>query len=141
MVLDSLPADVRAPTFLKLDIEGFELHALRGGKAWLSSHRPTYVWMELIPALVELSTGSNTAWLGVLSFWFDLEYRVWIPGTDGFEITREMLEEEMNGSSMIAEALPICSYNLMLSLLPIAEFAVPTGIPLDVCESYGPRTH
>jgi FkbM family methyltransferase len=40
--LDDQPAGkgVAAPAFIKLDIEGAELLALRGGRAWLRRHRP-----------------------------------------------------------------------------------------------------
>ena len=139
MSLDSLPADVRAPTFFKLDIEGFELQALRGGQAWLSTHLPTYVWMETIPSLAEASTGSKTAWMDAISFWFDLGYQAWIPGAGNVEVTRAMLEEERLGGTKIAKALEPCSNNIVLSQLPLKDFAVP--IPLDVCMAYGARGH
>jgi FkbM family methyltransferase len=47
--IDSLPANLPAPTFLKLDVEGYELHMIRGGSEWLRSHQPMYVFMEVVP--------------------------------------------------------------------------------------------
>lgn len=47
--IDSLPAILSPPTFLKLDIEGYELHMIHGGSEWLRAHQPMYVFMEVVP--------------------------------------------------------------------------------------------
>ena len=51
LVLDhlfaALPAELPAPAVLKIDIEGFELFALRGGDAWLKRAQPPFVLIEV----------------------------------------------------------------------------------------------
>ena len=141
MLLDQLPMGLTAPTVFKLDIEGYELHALRGGVSWIKSHLPTYVYMELIPFLAERSTGSKVAWLDALTFWFDLGYHAWVPGPGGVEITPAMVAAERAGTTedFLAKELAKCSNNLLLSRRTIAELGV--AVPPDVCLAYGTRSH
>ena len=141
MLLDQLPMGLTAPTVFKLDIEGYELQALRGGLSWIKSHLPTYVYMELIPFLAERSTGSKVAWLDALTFWFDLGYHAWVPGPGGVEVTPAMVAAEKTGTTedVLAKHLTKCSNNLLLSRRTIAELGV--AVPPDVCLAYGTRSH
>jgi FkbM family methyltransferase len=60
------------PTLLKIDIEGFELHALRGARRTLSKHRPSVI-VEMHPAKWD-DAGESTA--SAASTLAALNYRV-----------------------------------------------------------------
>ena len=139
MLLDQLPQGLSAPTVLKLDVEGYELQALRGGLDWISSHRPTFVYMEVAPFLAEGTAGSKHAWLDAISFWLDLDYHAWVPGPDGIVITRQLITDERAGASpRLSTALSTCSYNIFLSQRTAADIGV--SIPKDMCATHGART-
>jgi len=46
-----------APTLIKIDVDGFELHVLRGGKNTFRQHRPR-VWLEIHPGYLSAQGSS-----------------------------------------------------------------------------------
>lgn len=49
--------NVAEPTFIKMDVEGFEAHVLRGGQTWLGQLENAVVMLEVTPPLLEQATG------------------------------------------------------------------------------------
>jgi len=76
---------------VKIDIEGCEHHALRGGQRTLSRFRPR-VLMELDQANLQRAGCSSD---DILGFWSNLNYRVWSIGYSG-ELTPIRTARDLN---------------------------------------------
>ena len=71
----------QSPCLVKIDVEGFELEALKGMTALLGTARPPHVLIELTPHLLLRAGTSATA---VAQFLSDRGYQLMIPtGSDG----------------------------------------------------------
>jgi len=133
----ALPTELRAPTVLKMDVEGFEFQALRGGKTWLAGHRPAFVVTEVAP---DYLARNGDTWTDLIFFWLDLGYQVWLPAPVGAGATTiEISRESMRDSEMLRVAIGRCDYNIVLSLDPTIFRSIP--IPADFCQYKGPWTH
>jgi hypothetical protein len=83
---EALPADERPLVFVKMDVEGFEVHALRGLRKTLLTHRPI-VANELIAQWLERA-GSSVAEL--VEFMLSLDYEGF-----GLRTRRKSLRHEL----------------------------------------------
>ena len=133
----ALPPDLRAPTVLKMDVEGFEFQALRGWKTWLVGHQPAFVVTEVVP---EYLGRNGDTWTDLISFWLDLGYQGWLPprggtGASAIEVSRETLRD----AETLRKGLGHCDFNIVLSLDPTIFRSIP--VPPDFCRNEGPWTH
>lgn len=78
--LDKVCSEMKlVPSFIKLDVEGFELFALRGARQTLAKHHPVVV-CELTNAFLEDHGHSGAE---MLRFMRDLGYHAWLIRLDG----------------------------------------------------------
>ncbi|CAN5322947.1 hypothetical protein BH09SUM1_BH09SUM1_14180 [soil metagenome] len=75
ITFDDVVAGTGAVRLLKIDIEGAEMTALRGGMRWLGSDsRPQFIYSELNPRLLK---AMNTSAAELHAFYCGLGYRPW----------------------------------------------------------------
>jgi hypothetical protein len=122
-----IPSQFGPPFVMKMDVEGFELAALRGGLDWMKEkrNRPPIIFTELVPDYLSRSGGT---WTDLLAIWFDLGYMIWSPqngGSNHFKIERQ---DVIDRKELILQRLKACEYNLVLS-----QISLPIPIPTNFC--------
>lgn len=103
---------VKSVSVIKIDVEGHELHAVRGMKQVIETHRPV-VFTEFYPKLLA-EHQSNP--LEYLAFWFDRGYKVFALIREGevvecADAVAVMVEFEKR---VVIETYPIAYLDLML---------------------------
>ena len=129
----ALPESLPAPSVLKMDIEGFELLALRGAEKWLARRPPKIVLIEIHP---EWTARAGVQWKDLALFWLNHGYHGWIPQPSGTsQPGPELLKSDFSNEQAVLARLANCQYNAYFTLEPI----LPVPLPPKICENHRRR--
>jgi FkbM family methyltransferase len=133
LVIDDLFRDLPtlpAPAILKMDIEGFELLALRDAEEWLARRSPKIVLIEIHP---EWTARAGVHWKDLALFWLNHGYHGWIPQPPGTaQPGPELLKADFINEQAVLSRLANCQYNAYFTLA--SELPVP--LPPRICENH-----
>lgn len=128
-LFEALPAALPPPTVLKIDVEGFELFALRGGDSWLHRAPPPFVLIEVQP---DLLARAGARFQDVITFWLERGYHGWVPAGGSRapqpEIALADIETEERAGGLRSR-MQRCGYTAIFSLAP----ELPVSTPKKLC--------